>query len=55
MIMCYKILNNKVKVDEHALIMATDTRARGHSMKLTKTTMATDMRTNFFSNRVVNK
>ena len=53
--MCYKILHNKVKVDEHVLIKATETRTRGHSMKLTKTTMASDIRTNFFSNRVVNK
>ena len=28
---------------------------RGHSMKLAKTTMASDIRTNFSSNRVVNK
>ena len=54
-IMCYKILNNKVTVDEHVLIKATETRTRGHSMKLTKTTMASEIRTNFFSNRVVNK
>ena len=51
-IMCYKILNNKVTVDEHVLINATETRTRGHSMKLTKTTMASEIRTNFF---VVNK
>ena len=54
-IMCYKILNNKVKVDEHVLIKAKETRTRGHSMKLAKTTMASDIRTKFFSNRVVNK
>ena len=54
-IMCYKILNNKVTVDEHVLIKATETRTRGHSMKLTKTTMASEIRLNFFSNRVVNK
>ena len=35
-IMCYKILNNKVTVDEHVLIKATETRTRGHSMKLAK-------------------
>ena len=28
-IMCYKILNNKVKVDEHVLIKATDTKKEG--------------------------
>ena len=54
-IMCYKILNNKVTVDENVLIKSTETRTRGHSMKLTKTTMASEIRTNFFSNRVVNK
>ena len=54
-IMCYKILNNKVTVDEHVLIKATETRTRGHSMKLAKTTMASEIRKNFFSNRVVNK
>ena len=54
-IMYYKILNNKVTVDEHVLMKATETRTRGHSMKLSKTTMASEIRKNSFSNRVVNK
>ena len=53
--MCYKILNNKVKVDEHVLIKAKKTPTRGHTMMLSKTTMSSEIRMNFFSNGVVNK
>ena len=54
-IMCYKILNNKVTVDEHVLVKATETRTRGLSMKLAKTTMVSEIRKNFLSIRVVIK
>jgi hypothetical protein len=55
MIMTYKIMTNKVNIDKNVLLKSNETRTRGHTMKLCKTTMLSDTRINFFSNRVVNK
>ena len=50
----FKILNRKYKIDPSDFFELCDDNRRGHSLKLAKERSRTDIRRNFFSNRVVN-
>ena len=55
MITTFKIMNNKVKLRPGTLTKAKESGTRGHDMKIYKPNVRTEMRKNFFTNRVVNK
>ena len=55
MIETYKIMNGKYDpVASEGLFIRRDSHTRGHSLKLTKRHVSTNLRKFFFSNRVVN-
>ena len=53
--MCFKILHGLVDVDlSEFFIVNSDTRTRGHSLKLVGNRFRLDIAKYFFSNRVIN-
>ena len=55
MITVFKILKRKVDYYPKVLKVVTENRTRGHDLKLAKTSLNTDVRKNFFFNRIVNE
>ena len=51
----YKILNHEYKLSPHDFFELSEDNLRGHNLKLSKQRFRTDIRRNFFSNRVVNE
>ena len=51
----YKILNHEYKLNPRDFFELSDDDLRGHNLKLSKQRSRTDIRRNFFSNRVVNE
>ena len=54
-IMTYRILTNSIVIDENIFHVSTESRTRGHDLRLSKKTMTSDLRVHFFSNRVVDE
>jgi len=53
MIMTFKILKDKVKIRKGTLDISTEKRTRGNSLKLAKSSLHSDQRKYFFSNRII--
>jgi len=54
-IMTYNILNNNLDLGKYKLVMSKEQRTRGHSLKLEVSRSRTEIRRNFFTNRIVNR
>ena len=54
-IMTYNILNKNIDTGNYRLDMSKEKRTRGHSLKLAVTRSRTEIRRNFFTNRIVNR
>ena len=52
MIMTYNIINHKVEMDARFMKMNTESRTRGHTMKLKISRSKIEIRRNFFTNRI---
>ena len=52
MMMTYNIINNRVEMDGRFMKMNTESRTRGHNMKLTISPSKIEIRRNFFTNRI---
>ena len=52
MIMTYKILNHRVEMDARFMKMNTESRTRGHNMKLKISRSKIEIRRNFSTNRI---
>ena len=52
MIMTYNIINHRVEMDARFMKMNTESRTRGHNMKLTISRSKIEIRRNFFTNRI---
>ena len=55
MIMTYNILNHRVEMDARFMKMNTESRTRGHNMKLKISRSKIEIRRNFFTNRIKKK
>ena len=51
----YKILHHKYKLNPDSLFIRPNRDLRGHEFKLHRETVNTDIRKNFFTNRVIDK
>ena len=52
MIMTYNIINHRVEMDARFMKMNTESRTRGHNMKLKISRSKNEIRRNFFTNRI---
>jgi len=52
MIMTYNIINHRVEMDARFMKMDTESRTRGHTMKLKISRSKIEIRRNFFTNRI---
>ena len=52
MIMTYNIINHRVEMDARFMKMNTESRKRGHTMKLKISRSKIEIRRNFFTNRI---
>ena len=52
MIMTYNIINHRVEINARFMKMNTESRTRGHTMKLKISRSKIAIRRNFFSNRI---
>ena len=52
MIMTYNIINHRVEMDARFMKMNTESRTRGHTMKLKISRSKIEIRRNFFTNRI---
>jgi hypothetical protein len=53
MIMTFKILKDMVKIKKGTIMVSSEKRTRGNSLKLSKSTLNSDQRKYFFSNRII--
>ena len=51
-VMTYNILNHRVEMDSRFMKMNTESRTRGHTMKLTISRSIIKIRRNVFTNRI---